>query len=231
MRISRPEVTLPRREPNPIRHGRQTLPGVGSVGAIVGHGLGSVLLGALALAVLAIVGCPRRAAQPPPRPSPRVATPPPPRPAVRPASVPAPTNHRPIVLWRESEARITDWRGDLTVGYDRRPALSGETPTLAVGIDLGPSGQGKHRKLYVYAKQPLPLVTGTIDLSAVLSRMRSTLARACPNLSGKTVLSVTVGAGERGNYVPLSNQLTIRCVFTAPRGAPAATSQPREVRS
>ena len=186
-------------------------------------------LAAIALLACSATGCSRKTApraSPPPQPRPAA-----PGPAIRPASVPAPTRDRPIVLWRQSPASITDWHGDLTVGYDRRPALSGETPTLAVGIDLGPSAPGKHRKLYVYAEQPLPEVRGWIDLSAALSRMQSTLARTYPDLTGKTVLSVTMGAGERGNYVPLSNQLTIRCLLSASRRAPAATSRPREVRS
>jgi hypothetical protein len=187
-------------------------------GALVGQGLRRVLLGTLGLAVPTIAGCHRRAAQPPAS-RPKAA---PVCPVVRPASVAAPTKDRPIVLWRESKGPITDWRGDLTVRYERRAALSGETPTLAVGIDLGAVGQGKHRRLYVYAKRPLPEVTGVIDLSPALGRMRSVLARTCPDLSGKTVLSVTVGAGERGSYAPLSNQVTIRCLLSVSGGTPAA---------
>ncbi len=164
-----------------------------------------------------VAGCGRRTAPPkPPLPPPES----PPRRAVRPASVPAPTKDQPIVLWHDTKAPINDWHGDLAVAYERRPALRGETPTLAISLDLGAAGRGKRRKLYVYAKQPLSEVRGYLDLSPALRRMRGTLAMTCPNLSGKTVLSVSVGGGERDNYFPLSNQLTIRCLFTPAPNTP-----------
>ncbi len=181
-----------------------------------------LLVVALALACVACLplGCARRttAAKAPPLP--------PPRPAARPTSVPAPTKDRPVVIWRETDAAISDWRGDFRLAYERRPALKGEMPTLAVAIDLGPGKPGKRHMLYVYVKQPLPEMTGYLDLTPALGRLRAVLATDCPGFQGKSLFTVTVGAGQADDYIPLSNKVTIRALFSPGPSPTANASRP-----
>jgi hypothetical protein len=176
----------------------------------------TLLVVALALACVACLhlGCAKRTT---------AGKAPPLRPAARPTSVPAPTKDRPVVLWRETDAAISDWRGDFRVAYERRPALTGETPRLALGIDLGASRPGKRHVLYAYVKQPLPEVTGYLDLTPALARLRTVLATDCPGLRGQSLLTVTVGAGQADNHTPLSNEVTIRCLFS-PGPSPIANA-------